>query len=87
MSVFGDGSYKEEVYSNLHWIMNGVEPVEDEYKQLVYLHETMMNLISGKHEKVHELIIKWGKEDGLTYKQMAAELSYVYHVMIERWKE
>lgn len=86
MSVFGDESYKEEVYGNLHWIINGVEPEEDEKKQLVYLHETVMNLINGEYDKVSQFIIEWGQQRNMTHKQMAEELSEVYHVMVRMLK-
>lgn len=82
MSLFGDGSYKQELYDCLDWIINNFNPeVLDKKEQLAFIHQNIMYLINGEKEKVNPFILEWGFKRGLSYREILRELGELYQGM------
>ncbi|MCB5237193.1 MULTISPECIES: hypothetical protein [Niallia] len=66
MSRFGDGSYKQEIFDNLHWIIYNLKPeVLEPKEQLEFIHQNIIYLITKQYDKLNWFI----KEEGVFGKQ------------------
>ncbi|MEK5394118.1 hypothetical protein NSQ59_27840 [Margalitia sp. FSL K6-0131] len=82
MSLFSEGSYKQEIYDSLHWIIKNFNPeVLDRKEQLVFIHQNIMYLINGEKEKLNTFVHEWVLERGLSYREILRELGEMYQVM------
>ena len=84
MSVFGNGTFKQEVYDSLHYIINNFEPVvTNEVEQLKFLQETILLLLNEELSKVNTFIMDYAKKRNMTTHQVCRDLTEVSRILIE----
>ncbi|MEY8742780.1 hypothetical protein AB9M62_25285 [Bacillales bacterium AN1005] len=84
MSLFADGSYKQEVYDSLHWIINNFNPeVLDPKIHLEFIHQNIVYIITNQYEKVNPHIKEWGLTRGYSYEKILKELGELYQGITE----
>ncbi|MCY9367511.1 hypothetical protein MOF14_12290 [Bacillus spizizenii] len=84
MSLFGQGTFKQEVYDSLHYIIHNFDPeVLDVKEQLKFIHRNISYIMDGEHDKLNEWLIRYAKERNMTYGELCTELAQIYAVVIE----
>jgi len=84
VSRFGDGSYKQEIFDNLHWIIYNLKPeVLEPKEQLEFIHQNIIYLITKQYDKLNWFIKEEGAKRNYSYKEMLKELGEIYQVMTE----
>lgn len=84
MSLFGDRTFKQEVYDTLHYIIYDFKPeIFDRKEQLKFIHENIFYIINGEYDKINKWILNYAKERDMTYSQICQQLAEMYAVIIE----
>ncbi|PAF27372.1 hypothetical protein CHH61_03655 [Shouchella clausii] len=84
MSLFGDSTFKQEIYDSFHYIIHNFNPeVLETEEHLKFLHENIFYIIEGKFDKINSFIVDYAKNRNMTYSQVCKELAEMYAVIIE----
>lgn len=84
MSLFGDKTFKQEIYDSFHYIIHNFNPeVLETEEHLKFLHENIFYIIDGKLDKINSFIVDYAKKRNMTYSQVCKELAEMYAVIID----
>jgi|GEM_PF-5498558 len=79
MSLFGDRTFKQEVY-----VIYDFKPeILDRKEQLKFIHDNIFYIINGEYDKINKWILDYAKERNMTYSQICQQLAEMYAVIIE----
>lgn len=84
MSLFGDGTFKQEIYDSFHYIIHDSNPeVLETEEHLKFLHENIFYIIQREYDKINRFIVEYAKERNMAYTSVCIELVEMYAAIIE----